>query len=28
VFPDGTLQRTGVSAADWEIRERSPGRVP
>jgi hypothetical protein len=28
VLPDGTLQRTGVSAADWEIRERSPGRVP
>ncbi len=28
VLPDGTLQRTGVSAADWEIRERSPGRIP
>jgi len=28
VLPGGTLQRTGVSAADWEIRERSPGRVP
>lgn len=28
VLPDGTLQRTGVSAADWEIRDRSPGRVP
>jgi hypothetical protein len=27
-LPDGSLQRTGVSAADWEIRERSPGRVP
>jgi hypothetical protein len=28
VLPDGTLQRTRVSAADWEIRARSPGRVP
>jgi hypothetical protein len=28
VLPDGTLQRTGVSAADWEVRERSPGRIP
>jgi len=28
VLPDGTLQRTGVSAADWEIRDRSPGRIP
>ncbi len=28
VLPDGTLQRTGVSAADWEIRARSPGRIP
>jgi len=27
-LPDGTLQRTGVSAADWEIRARSPGRIP
>ncbi|MGM0386667.1 MAG: hypothetical protein ACQERF_11910 [Actinomycetota bacterium] len=27
VLPDGTLQRTGVSAADWEIRERSPGMI-
>ncbi len=28
ILSDGTLQRTGVSAADWEIRERSPGRIP
>lgn len=28
VLRDGTLQRTGVSAADWEIRARSPGRIP
>ena len=29
LLPDGIhLQRTGVSAADWEIRPRSPGKVP
>jgi hypothetical protein len=28
VLPDGHLQRTGTSAADWEIRVRSPGRIP
>jgi hypothetical protein len=29
LLPDGIhLQRTGVSAADWEIRARSPGKVP
>jgi hypothetical protein len=29
LLPDGIhLQRTGVSAADWEIRSRSPGKVP
>ncbi|MGH9371267.1 MAG: hypothetical protein ACRD15_07035 [Vicinamibacterales bacterium] len=29
LLPDGSgLQRTGVSAVDWEIRPRSPGRIP
>jgi hypothetical protein len=29
LLPDGTdLQRTGVSAVDWERRARSPGRIP
>jgi hypothetical protein len=28
VLPDGHLQRTGTSAVDWEIRARSPGKVP
>jgi hypothetical protein len=28
LLPDGHLQRTRTSAADWEIRPRSPGKVP
>lgn len=27
-LPNGRLQRTGTSAVDWEIRARSPGKVP
>jgi hypothetical protein len=27
-LPDGHLQRTHTSASDWEVRQRSPGKVP